>query len=316
MKRFFGKSGIEYGNVNPTRFASSFVVACVLLFALAMIAGCASQSSPSADSAEPEQASGEVAEQEGGSTDDSDSSENAQEATEEKSDSAPVDPSDADIALYDEWADTTVCDALNNLADEGVIAQPPSDAEYLGEAFEYSNNDIAFLDEEAGEELSGSYSLPAGKVIIGSFDSIVSESAHSTIVFYADGTWGSNEDGELTLFYPESMFGYFDMYQMHDALTDVPIDAFANSIDECDYLIVFDGVTSEVEEDFYMGGWDRETTTTLALIIDAKQGKIVHIENVGSDTPPSMQADSTAGEMLRSELAEYLHDLLLEQSGN
>ncbi len=303
-----------HGNVNPAKFISPIVLALACLFALVMVAGCASQSSPSAGSAESEQASEGTTQQESEPTAGADSSATSQEATEEENTPAFEEPSEDDIALYNEWADAIVQDALNNLADEGVIAEPPSDAEYLGEAFEYSGNGIAFLDEQAGEELSGGFDLPAGKVVLGNFDSIVSDTAHSTQVFYADGNWGTSVDGEPTLFYPQSTFGYLDQYQMHDALKDVPIETFANSTDECDYLIVFDGVPSSVEEDFYMGGWDRVSTTTLVLIIDAKQGKVVHIENVGTDTPPAMNSDSTEGEMLKEDLAAYLNDLLLEQS--
>lgn len=316
MKLFSGNPDTVHGNADPTNLVSPIALALVCVFAMVMIVGCASQSSPSAGSQEPEQASEGVAEQESESAADADSAATAQEATEEESAPAFEDPSEDDIALYNEWADTTVSNALNNLADEGVIAEPSSDGEYLDEAFEYSGSGIAFLDENAGEELSGDFDLPAGKVVLGCFDSILSEATHSTEVFYADGNWGTDQGREPTLFYPESMFGYLDQYEMSDVLRDVPVETFANSTDECDYLIVYDGVPSSVEEDFYWGGWDRISTTTLVLVIDAKQGKVVHIENVGTDTPPAMNSDTTEGEVLKEDLAAYLNDLLLNQANS
>ena len=292
MRLFPEKSGVSCNYVNFPRFASFVAFAMACLFALAISAGCASQSSTQAESA----ASGESSEQ-----------------AADQSSSSSKRPSEKDIARYNEWADDVVCDALNNLADDGVIAEPAGDATYLQEAFEYYHDDIAFLDKEAGNELSGNYSLPEGKVIMGWFDSITSDAAHSTEVFYANGNWGPADHNEPTLFYPQSMFGVFDQYIMQDALRDVPTDAFADSIDECDYLIVFDAVDSNIKEKYYAGGYDRISVTTLALVIDVNRGKVVHIENVGTDTPGDYQVTNNSGSMLKQKLAEYLDGLLLNR---
>lgn len=292
MRFFPEKPDVSCNYVNFPRFVSFVVLAMACLFALAIIAGCAPQSSTQAESA----ASGESSEQ-----------------AADQSSSSSKRPSEKDIARYNEWADDVVCDALNNLADDGVIAEPAGDATYLQEAFEYYHNDIAFLDKEAGNELSGNYRLPEGKVIMGWFDSITSDAAHSTEVFYANGNWGPADHNEPTLFYPQSMFGVFDQYIMQDALRDVPTDAFANSIDECDYLIVFDAVDSSIKEKYYAGGYDRISVTTLALVIDVNRGKVVHIENVGTDTPGDYQVTNNSGSMLKQKLAEYLDGLLLNR---
>ena len=292
MRFFPEKPDVSCNYVNFPRFVSFVAFAMACLFALAISAGCASQSSTQAKSA----ASGESSEQ-----------------AAEQSSSSSKRPSEKDIARYNEWADDVVCDALNNLADDGVIAEPAGDATYLQEAFEYYHDDIAFLDKEAGNELSGNYSLPEGKVIMGWFDSITSDAAHSTEVFYANGNWGPADHDEPTLFYPQSMFGVFDQYIMQDALRDVPTDAFANSIDECDYLIVFDAVDSSIKEKYYAGGYDRISVTTLALVIDVNRGKVVHIENVGTDTPGDYQVTNNSGSMLKQKLAEYLDGLLLNR---
>ena len=292
MRFFPEKPDVSCNYVIIPRFVSFVVLAMACLFALAISAGCAPQSSTQAKSA----ASGE-----------------SSERAAEQSSSSSKRPSEKDIARYNEWADDVVCDALNNLADDGVIAEPAGDATYLQEAFEYYHNDIAFLDKEAGNELSGNYSLPKGKVIMGWFDPITSDAAHSTKVFYANGNWGPADHDEPTLFYPQSMFGVFDQYIMQDALRDVPTDAFADSIDECDYLIVFDAVDSSIKEKYYAGGYDRISVTTLALVIDVNRGKVVHIENVGTDTPGDYQVTNNSGSMLKQKLAEYLDGLLLNR---
>lgn len=293
MRFFPEKPDVSCNYVNIPRFVSFVVFAMACLFALAIIAGCAPQSSTHTESA----ASGKSSEQ-----------------AAEQSSSSSKRPSEKDIARYNEWADDVVCDALNNLADDGVIAKPAGDATYLQEAFEYSHDDIAFLDEEAGKELSGNYSLPEGKVIMGWFDSITSDASHSTEVFYANGNWGPADHDEPTLFYPQSMFGVFDQYIMQDALSDVPTDAFADSIDECDYLIVFDAVDSSIKKKYYASGHDRISVTTLVLVIDVNRGKVVHIENVGTDTPGDYQVTNNSGSMLKQQLAEYLDGLLLNRA--
>ncbi|MDO4538033.1 MAG: hypothetical protein Q4B54_07710, partial [Coriobacteriales bacterium] len=125
MRFFPEKPDVSYNYVNYPRFVSFVVFAMACLFALAIIAGCAPQSSTQAESA----TSGESSEQ-----------------TAEQSSSSSEQPSEKDIERYNEWADDVVCGAVNNLADDGVIAKPAGDATYLQEAFEYYHDDIAFLD--------------------------------------------------------------------------------------------------------------------------------------------------------------------------
>ena len=320
-------------DANSTRFILPIVIALACLLAL-VITGCASESSSSsADSesstqtpeATAEQASEEATEQENVSDDSADASTDVQESAETQpaagtgSTHAFEPPSEEEVALNNEWADTTVRNALVSLADEGVIEQPASDAELLQQAFQYDYADagfgVDFLDEEAGNDLSGEYELPAGKVIIGRVD-YSPGSTRPIIVDYANGDW-TNEaiSGDVPLFYPESLKGHFSEELLEATLADVPADTFANSTDECDYLVVFDAVDSHVDEDFYMSNIDRTAVTTLVLVIDAKQGKIVHIENVGTDMPGNVvEMGGQTGDMLWDELGAYLNGLLLNRA--
>ena len=261
---------------------------CLLAFAL--VAGCASQSS----SAKSSDASSES-------------------SAEQESAYEFEPPTDKEVEQFDAWADDTVRNALAKLADEGVIESFDRDAFLLRDAFQYKGSSdgyvIVFSDEAAGKELSGSYKLPEGKVIVGNFDYYDGVAC----VAYADGNWGSKD--KRTLFRPESLFGYFDQYQMSDAFTDVPVTTFANRIDECDYLVLFDGVLTHVDEDYYNNVYDRKVVTTFVLVIDVKQGKVVHIENVGTDAPgPRVKLDEASGKVLYDDLAAYLNDLLLDRA--
>ena len=89
----------------------------------------------------------------------------------------------------------------------------------------------------------------------------------------------------------------------------VDYDAFANSPAECDYLIAYDAIDTEVRENYYVGGADRVTVTTIAVIFDVRNRKVVHIEVIGSNTPNGSK-EGPRGEFLDEDLARYLNTLL------
>lgn len=229
------------------------------------------------------------------------------------------------IEEKDEWADAIVDAALGNLVADGVIAAPnddPGDDEVtLVERFEFergtSGYDVAFEDREAGEELTGEYVLPQGKVILSGFDLDTSVKYSSTTRYraypeYAEESWANDEAGEdVPLFYPESLRGSFGFDGVKAILANVPADAFADSFEECDYLIVYDSGASHVSEDYYIGGVDRTSVTTLVFVIDSHENRVVHIENVGTDTPgSSIKLGQERGSMLWDECEAYLNTLL------
>ena len=327
MKYFSGKTNAKHEDVHSKRFILPIALVLTCLFALAMATGCTSQSSPSTD-AEQEQASEEVATQQDDSADDSNGSADTQDATEAEAEAETstdaenaswgVIPTEEEVELNNKWADTTVRNALDELVNEGAIAPIPSDAELMGDAFQYESADpgygIAFEDEAIGAELSADYILPSGKVIIGRID--YGNEFRPVKADYADGDWVYEAVGErVPLFYPESLDGHFSAERTETILENVPVETFANSTDECDYLIIFDSVASHVDEDYYMGSIDRTSVTSLVFVIDVNEGKIVHIENVGTDTPGStVEMGQQRGDLLWDEVAAYLNELLLNRS--
>ncbi len=327
MEFSFEKPNAKHEDVHSKIFISPIVFALTCLLALAMATSCTSQSSPSTD-AEQDQASGEVANQQDDSANDSNGSADTQYATEAEPETETSNaaenaswgeiPTEEEVALNNEWADTTVRNALDELVNEGAIAPIASDAELMGDAFEYETADsgygIAFEDEAIGAELSDDYTLPNGKVIIGRID--YGDEFRPVRADYADGDWVYEAVGErVPLFYPESLNGHFSDERTETILANVPVETFANSTDECDYLIIFDSVTSHVDEDYYMGSIDRTSVTSLVFVIDVNEGKIVHIENVGTDTPGStVEMGQQRGDLLWDEVAAYLNELLLNRS--
>ena len=85
---------------------------------------------------------------------------------------------------------------------------------------------------------------------------------------------------------------------------------FADSPKDWKYLIVYTSYDSKIEEEFYYGGVDRISVTTLVLIIDVEKTEVVHIEFIGADCPPAMNAQSIRGEFMRDEALEYIERLL------
>ena len=230
--------------------------------------------------------------------------------------SVPKKLSKDELRQNNEWADAAVRAALDKLAADGVIAAPKSDAETLVEMFEFEpvgdGYDIDYLNEEAGKDLCASYALPKGKVILCCFERDMSENDRFWVrPEYADGDWVNEEVGSnVPLFYPESLNGHFDDEGTMTILANVPTDAFANSIDECDYLVVYDSGASHIDEGYYTG-IDRQSTTTLALVVNMREGKVAHIENIGTDTPGKrVKIGQNRGKMLWDECAEYLNTLL------
>ena len=85
---------------------------------------------------------------------------------------------------------------------------------------------------------------------------------------------------------------------------------FADSPKNWKYLVVYNSYDSKIEEEYYHGGINRISVTTLVLIIDVEKKEVVHIEFIGADCPPAMNAQSPRGEFMRDDALEYIERLL------
>lgn len=216
------------------------------------------------------------------------------------------------VAQAKDWANSLERDALAALADEGVIAPAADNAALFEDVFEFENRDqIVYQDAQAGQALEGYFALD-GKVII---CSNTGEAGNAPHVAYLDSLAEEDEAGNaLPLFRPnqygkaESTLIYLgDSYEI--LMDGVDYDAFANSLAKCDYLIAYDAIDTEVRENYYVGGADRVTVTTIAVIFDVRNRKVAHIEVIGSDTPNGSK-EGPRGKLLDEDLARYLNTLL------
>lgn len=212
------------------------------------------------------------------------------------------------------WTDGIVKDSVAKLVEDGIIETNDGETQfYKMFQFESDGNggyDIAYKDTKAKASLTGDFTLPAGKVAICRTDYGSEERPVEPL--YNDGKHieGSRTMG-LPLFYPESFIGEVGEDGLAVMLDGIDNEAFAGSFDECDYLILYDRFASHIDEGYYMGNIDRESATTMVFVIDAKEHKVVHIENIGTDTPgKSVKMGQNRGDMKYDEMEAYINALL------
>ena len=231
----------------------------------------------------------------------------------------------------DLWADGVVLDALNKLVDEGAIAPLSEDFKLFDKTFEFVPTDdgyeIDFLDSAVGARLTGDFSLDlsdGAKVAIcrqgGKVDPNTGERLYDLEVVHTnkDGAFSTavkQHDEKLLATPTLKPSGYFNMLD-----PAVPQDVFADTIDECRYLIAYGGCHSNILENYFSispeakGSIDRTDTTTVVLVIDAQQRTVLHIENIGTDIPKA-GGDLTRGDHIGDTLTEeanaYISKLLL-----
>lgn len=221
--------------------------------------------------------------------------------------------SEDNVAQANGWAKGVVLDAFSSLAADGVIKPMPDSPILLDEVLEFENPEaIAYKDAQAGQALEGDFSLKPGSKVILCSTTLSSDEPH---VGYLDGLEGEDEEGNaLPLFRPnrfgkaESTLPYLG--DSYDTLMEgVSYDTFANGLAECDYLIAYDAIDTYVRKEYYVGGIDRTTVTTVAVVFDARNHTVAHIEVIGSDTPDGVH-EGPSGELLSEDLARYLNALL------
>lgn len=217
------------------------------------------------------------------------------------------------VAQANGWAKGLMLDAFSSLAADGVIKPIPDNPALIDDVLDFENPEaIAYRDTQAGQALEGDFSLKSGSKVILCSTTLSSDMPH---VAHLDDLEDEDEEGNaLPLFRPnrfgkaESTLPYLG--DSYDTLMDgVSYDTFANSLVECDYLIAYDAIDTYVREEYYVGGIDRTTVTTVVVVFDARNRTVAHIEVIGSDTPNGVH-EGPSGELLSEDLARYLNALL------
>ena len=236
------------------------------------------------------------------------------------------------LEVKDDWADGVVVDALNKLAEQGAIAPLPDDFQLFEKVFQFEpvegGYDVAFLDNAAKEQVTGDFSLDlsdGSKVALCTELHMLNDDgsrARDVTVPYTDkdGKFSTSvkKHDEALLATPTLMpGGWAGTYA--SLQSDVPQEVFADNIEECRYLIAYGSCYSNVEKDYYSvtltseGSIDRTDVTTVVLVIDAREHRILHIENIGTSVPEGSVDAAKAehyGKQLTGEAIAYIKNLL------
>jgi hypothetical protein len=193
----------------------------------------------------------------------------------------------------DAWAREVFDESLQKLIDAKALNLEMSS--YL---FEFS-----FAESEA--ELTFTSEQPAEELLVGDFSAgskaIIAEAGAGMLPVVA-----MNQEAEsgLPAYFPSSA-------NEEGSYDDVDPQRFANYVTECDRLLIWGGFEADRESKYYEDGTDRVTTATLVFVIDVTNGKLLHIESVGTDRPESEPESTNGTGYTMSESAnEYIAELL------
>jgi len=179
-----------------------------------------------------------------------------------------------DMRDTEEWQDKLFLSAVRKLCDESAVSFRADE----GFSFDFHELDFGgenginpvsiFSSEGLAQQYAKAPDLRKGKVICGEFFS-----GEDHVRLYM------NTPGEEPCYYPA------DEYPLSDGR--VPHERYADSTEECDYLLLTAAQETRRDEEYYYGGIDRVSTATLALVIDARSETIVYADTVYVDIPAS-----------------------------
>lgn len=215
----------------------------------------------------------------------------------------------------DAFAHDLLMESVQKLVDEGAIRSIDGNGLFpfdgpLGK----DERSLRFEDESRGKALANGWpeegSLDGVIVAEAYFREMYGERTESCDVCDKYGTFGNHRNEFLDYvprFYPSECHNHTAFGLDENSLEKC--DIFADSLDECKYLILYGGFESLLEEDFYFQG-DRVTISTLVILIDAQSREIVAIKDLGSDTPPAFKAEKGFGDVKDTEARQFVADVL------
>lgn len=186
-----------------------------------------------------------------------------------------INPEADDPNITDEqWATDVFYTAVDKLLDSGEIGKSSIDSKEL---FLYEAGKMKFKTAELEKKYTKddfSVSENEGKIIW----AFVKTDSSSEEERRPVDTLNKDDNDEKKR--PE--------YYSQGAETRVSEDNFAVSRGECGYLMVYGSFVARVDGKFYRGGIDRKITATEVFVIDALKKEVVHIEHIGTSTPPTV----------------------------
>ena len=202
-----------------------------------------------------------------------------------------------------EWADGLFKDCYNKLVTAGSIEVPQPDGPNKWFVFK-DTHDIKFVDEEVGARLLSDLEIPLDNVIEGEAGGCVYINSIAT-----------DEALEYPLYYPlvKASSGTYSYHStdLKSVREDPVAGKFAESLDDCKYLLAWGGYVSSENKGFYneTGGATRQVMTTVVFVMDAKTREFVHIRSVDTDIPAN-ETFNPSGEVNPGAAKRYMHELL------
>ena len=196
---------------------------------------------------------------------------------------------DSESITDEQWAYEVVNESLNKLFNDGDAVKS-----------DVKDNEIFKFDED-------------GKIVFGHG----SENGYNDEDFKTDAPviWGAmdvsdtDKDKKITvtvcknssLKENEKLPEYFPTEWLEKKNTKT----FAESRGRCKYLVVYGGLITDITEKYYFGGVDRTTVSTVVIVFDAVEKKVVHIEEIGVDKPENRTTHPT-GQIKTNEAITYM----------
>ncbi len=138
-----------------------------------------------------------------------------------------------------------------------------------------------------------------------------------TILVYHDCYWGSKcnvyrktETGRKDP-HPKDPF-FQPVYSNGEPVyPSVLASVWAETVENCDWLIVYGGFETDREKNYYFGGTDRVTVETRVYVLDVREKQSVLLEVIGVDKPGRRtEMDHTSGRVMFDEAEAFISRLL------
>ena len=93
----------------------------------------------------------------------------------------------------------------------------------------------------------------------------------------------------------------------------VPVSIWAETVEDCDWLIVYGGFETDRDKNFYFGDIDRVTVETRVYVLNAREKRAALLEVIGVDRPERRTTmDHTSGWVMHDEAEAFISRLLTD----
>jgi hypothetical protein len=190
------------------------------------------------------------------------------------------------------WAEKVFIDTINTLVNDGII-----EFDFNDFRFSFNDEELQWLDEAAAHIYYAELDPLKGKVVMASCD--------------YRGVFNVYDCYDLT-YQNHSYPQYTPSYTNSSPLfSNSAPELFADTIAECDYLVLFGGFISRYDAEYFEDGSDRIGITTLVLVINANEKILLHIKALDEDLPEaSSGSDQTFGTVDKDAAYSYIGSLL------